>query len=481
MAARQRVLTEGLLRRCRLLDAARGNLKSNDEVHTLPTFSLKKNHLGNFPSASPSDFHKTLCHLIENARERVLIASLYIGPAVNHPKEKEFLQALSLVSKKEDVSVNILLDQNRALRPVPTGKNTTTSSAQAVKEAIQQVQRQNNNVHLFQILQRPLDSILPNPLNEVAGVFHIKAYIIDDNLILSGANLSEEYFRDRQDRYLWIQNGGNGLVDFYSKLLEILCRHSEIYGDKRERAKSTRSEFLHEIKELLRDEQPTSAQDLLLSDPETVAVCIPTFHPPQGFWPKNPGFISDVEATLKLLEEGHFSKNACVQLSSAYLNPTSELVEALSHYAHVDLLTAGRVSHGFHPKTKPGNQGKGWIPTAYDHLVYEISEQIKSQVHHWERPDWTFHAKGIWIQQDQQLLAAIVGSSNFGGRSFVRDMESNVIFVFPPQSSLAQALQSEWNSLLASSRPIDTKEMVESNPPLPIHIKSLLPYIKSFF
>ena len=41
--------------------------------------------------------------------------------------------------------------------------------------------------------------------------------MIDDELILSGANLSQEYFTDRQDRYLHIKGGGGGLVDFYSR------------------------------------------------------------------------------------------------------------------------------------------------------------------------------------------------------------------------------------------------------------------------
>jgi CDP-diacylglycerol--glycerol-3-phosphate 3-phosphatidyltransferase len=35
----------------------------------------------------------------------------------------------------------------------------------------------------------------------------IQAYVIDDCLILSGANLSEEYFTDRQDRYMEFTNG----------------------------------------------------------------------------------------------------------------------------------------------------------------------------------------------------------------------------------------------------------------------------------
>ncbi len=36
-----------------------------------------------------------------------------------------------------------------------------------------------------------------SPLREIFGVHHIKFYVFDDNVILSGANLSEDYFTDR--------------------------------------------------------------------------------------------------------------------------------------------------------------------------------------------------------------------------------------------------------------------------------------------
>ena len=37
-------------------------------------------------------------------------------------------------------------------------------------------------------------------MNEVVGVNHLKVYLFDDDVILSGANLSNTYFTNRQDR-----------------------------------------------------------------------------------------------------------------------------------------------------------------------------------------------------------------------------------------------------------------------------------------
>jgi CDP-diacylglycerol--glycerol-3-phosphate 3-phosphatidyltransferase len=538
-------VTARLLRRHRLLDAARGlvggvepvetteSSKSSPKKGAIKTFSLSKNHIGNLSSSSgpptPKDFHSTLCHMIRNAQDRVCLASLYIGVGASpsHERELELLDALSSV--RPEVQVQVLLDRNRALRKVPLAGGTKTCSAQAVSQAIQF--KENHELYLLQVLPSPLKSILPNPLDEVAGVFHIKAYIIDDSLILSGANLSEEYFSDRQDRYIMIAEGGAGLVDFYAQLLDLLARHGQHYDDtscssprRQTTTSTTKQQLAQQLTDLFVDPNPIAAASLL-QDNTVVGVAIPTFQPPPGFFDRttssSPAFLSDVEVTHALLDAGssiddhHHHEHARVQLSSAYLNPTDCLLERLAKYTHgVDLLSAGRISHGFRPKPKAGNKGKDWIPQVFDHLARDACLRLPShaQLWHWEREGWTFHSKGLWLSSSigsqhehdndrvdhvdkngsYRLDAAMIGSGNFGARSFRRDMESNCVFVFPDNSNsknnnnnnvLSESLQSEWKAKQDSSRPVSAKELVETctSNPLPRHIQVLFPYIKSFF
>jgi CDP-diacylglycerol---glycerol-3-phosphate 3-phosphatidyltransferase len=44
-------------------------------------------------------------------------------------------------------------------------------------------------------------TILPKRINEGWGLQHMKLYGMDDEIIMSGANLSDDYFTNRQDRY----------------------------------------------------------------------------------------------------------------------------------------------------------------------------------------------------------------------------------------------------------------------------------------
>lgn len=46
-----------------------------------------------------------------------------------------------------------------------------------------------------------LSQILPRRWNETLGTFHVKGFVLDNDVILSGANLSTDYFGNRQDRY----------------------------------------------------------------------------------------------------------------------------------------------------------------------------------------------------------------------------------------------------------------------------------------
>ena len=218
---------KGLLRN--LLRAARGQTHSIDvqshaktshvllikQYPPLPCFALHNHHFGRIgnshgdkgsdvtPSVpTPSEFHAHLCKKIRCAKDRVILASLYIGVGsdakasdklsrVNNCKEDELLHALNIAASNPNVGkIQILLDANRAFREVSyTTKKSAQShstgygdkktySAKAVyAEILPFLTKRDDNcsgVFLFPVNNFQLCSILPSPLGEVAGVFHIK-------------------------------------------------------------------------------------------------------------------------------------------------------------------------------------------------------------------------------------------------------------------------------------------------------------------
>ena len=117
----------------------------------------------------------------------------------------------------------------------------------------------------------------------------------------------------------------------------------------------------------------------------------------------------------------------------------------------------GPISHGFAPKTtqQAGNiSNHPWIPTVFDTLSKEAMQQLgSSQLWYYERPGWTFHAKGLWLYyQNNDLAATICGSGNYGARSETLDMESNCVLVLPQDSPLQARFQQEWDDMMEHSK-----------------------------
>lgn len=83
------------------------------------------------------------------------------------------------------------------------------------------------NVNLFHspLLSGLLYQVLPPRVNEILGVFHTKVFLVDNTVVLTGANLSESYLTNRQDRYVVIKDAPD-LADFLHQLVQLIQRFS---------------------------------------------------------------------------------------------------------------------------------------------------------------------------------------------------------------------------------------------------------------
>ncbi|VTZ68067.1 phosphatidylglycerophosphate synthase, putative [Plasmodium chabaudi chabaudi] len=149
---------------------------------------------------TPEEFFKTLKTLVKNSRERIVISSLYIGTG---ELEKEFVDNIIDNKNIKDIQVDILLDKQRGTRPEGKQKETSISILSKLFKY-----GNNINISLFHnpLLGAMLYNILPHRANEALGVMHMKIYMGDDTLIMSGANLNNSYLTNRKDRYFLIEN-----------------------------------------------------------------------------------------------------------------------------------------------------------------------------------------------------------------------------------------------------------------------------------
>ncbi|EUR72980.1 hypothetical protein PFHG_02525 [Plasmodium falciparum HB3] len=149
---------------------------------------------------TPKEFFNTLNDIFKNSQNRIVISCLYMGIG---ELEKELIDSIKKNVNIKDLKVDILLDRQRGTRL--EGK-FNESSVSILSELFKC--SDNINISLFHnpLLGPILYNILPPRANEAIGVMHMKIYIGDNILMLSGANLSDSYLRNRQDRYFVIEN-----------------------------------------------------------------------------------------------------------------------------------------------------------------------------------------------------------------------------------------------------------------------------------
>ncbi|KAL4449530.1 hypothetical protein ABPG77_007174 [Micractinium sp. CCAP 211/92] len=70
-----------------------------------------------------------------------------------------------------------------------------------------------------------LKRVLPPRVSEVIGVMHMKCYVFDDTVLLSGANISSTYLSSRQDRYIVLRNAPQ-LAAFLNQAVDTVGRFS---------------------------------------------------------------------------------------------------------------------------------------------------------------------------------------------------------------------------------------------------------------
>ncbi|KAG1669228.1 CDP-diacylglycerol--glycerol-3-phosphate 3-phosphatidyltransferase, mitochondrial [Nymphon striatum] len=166
---------------------------------------------------SPTEFYNRLLELSKNAKKRIVVSSLYLGTG---PMEKNLVNSWQEAAlKSKDLKLHVLLDYNRGSRGVDNSRTMLLSLMKTMKENMQ--------VSLYHTpyLRGFLRFLLPNRWNELVGLNHMKIYLFDDSVIMSGANLSDQYFVNRQDRYMLFKDCTQ-MADFFHDLVKTVSTFS---------------------------------------------------------------------------------------------------------------------------------------------------------------------------------------------------------------------------------------------------------------
>ncbi|KAM9747486.1 CDP-diacylglycerol--glycerol-3-phosphate 3-phosphatidyltransferase, mitochondrial isoform 3-T3 [Dama dama] len=441
----------------------------------VPEFGVSSSHVRVL--SSPAEFFELMKGQIKVAKRRVVMASLYLGIG---PLEQELVDCLESTLEKSlqakfpsDLRVSILLDFTRGSRG---RKNSRTMLLPLLQRFPEQVR-----VSLFHTpnLRGLLRLLIPERFNETIGLQHIKVYLFDNNVILSGANLSDSYFTNRQDRYVFLQDCPE-IADFFTELVDAVGDVSlQLQGDdtvqvvegmvhpyKGDRAaycKAANKRVMDVINSARTRQQMLHAQtfhsDSLLTQEDAAAAGDRRPAPDTWIYPliqMKPFEIQiDEIVTETLLTEAE--RGAKVYLTTGYFNLTQ---------AYMDLVLGTRAEYQILLASPEG-------PCGVERL--------------WRRPCSLLSAHfllpaGLWLYLAGSSLPCLtlIGSPNFGYRSVHRDLEAQIAIVTESRA-LQQQFHQEQEQLYGRAGVVSSATFEQPSRQVKLWVKMVTPLIKNFF
>ncbi|KAF8323407.1 hypothetical protein DL93DRAFT_2071139 [Clavulina sp. PMI_390] len=460
------------------------NAKNNSLLSQVP--ALQQQPAFTLPSRcirilnQPRDFYNTLINMIQNAKRRILISSLYIGT-----EETELINTLDeALSRNPTLTAHLLLDLNRSTRlesrsPIPSTAHLLAPLKEKYGHRL--------SVQMFRSpkLRGFMEHIVPPRFNEGWGTWHAKLYAADDDFMISGANLNSSYFSDRQDRYVHISSQPE-IVKYLSNFLSTLSHSSyrlvspdgpniglpvnppfsqspqdQAYRlewcNDQAHPRGYQPEANKAINELQNSTYSSQASESRASDHDTVIYPL-IQSGVLGVREEEMALSSLFDYLLSNAPQAEKDRTI-VDLTSGYFALYEPYqLRAMREGLDWRILAASPKANGFY-----GSRGvSGRIPEGYTLLeqrfwtrVLRAGRQWRENgggvaLSEWYREAWTYHAKGIWITPQARAPSqqgkpspprnpsiTLFGSTNLNSRS--ANLDTELSFLLETTSPVLQA------------------------------------------
>lgn len=418
----------------------------------------------------PDEFYSTLKDKIAGAKSRIFLSSLYVGKT-----QDELVECLAAaLAANENLKLYMLTDALRGTREAPG----LPCLASLLVGLVEKYGKHRVDIRMYHTphLQGFKKNWAPKRVNEGFGLQHMKLYGFDDEIMLSGANLSEDYFTDRQDRYYLFAD--HRMANYYfdvqaavSALSYQLLTTANPKGFQNFRLswptanKSCEPEInlqrflsdsLHLLAPLLKQHLVSSFDEHPDTDDfDTVVYAVSQLSP---LLHANNDVSTEKPAILRLLSYLDLP-NIRWWFTAGYFNMLPQIQERLLNgHAQGTMITASAKANSFYKS--PGVSY--YIPEAYLLIAKKCLEEIKKRgkeslikLYEWQNGvvntvgGWSYHAKGIWITvpDEDEPSITIIGSSNYTKRAYSLDLESNAI-VITKDADLKRRMRAEIDNLM---------------------------------
>ncbi|OQO01112.1 hypothetical protein B0A48_13355 [Cryoendolithus antarcticus] len=426
-------------------------------------------------------------HKISRAKRRIYLSTLYVGKT-EHELVATIHQALEA---NPDLKVSILTDALRGTREAPKA-----SCASLLSYLLRDFGPDRVEICMYHTpnLTGVRKAVIPKRINEGWGLQHMKLYCVDDEIIMSGANLSDDYFTNRQDRYHVFKSAE--IAEYYGGIYRAVADLSyRVIVDEKD---SSGFRLVWPT---------TNVQPAPLDDPKayiaSATKSLSTLLKPQATIPSgkrgntsiypvcqftpllNPDTSNELPALTSMLRalSTPALRSSRWTFTAGYFNMTPSFRDLLltSNAASGTVVTASPWANGFY-----GSKGvTGMLPAAYTFMSRSFIDAVAKRglsssitLKEWRRgtvnepAGWTYHAKGLWITLpgETQPSVSLIGSSNYTKRSYSLDLEANAVIV-TRNEGLQKRLGEEEKALQDYAKPVGREEFMKTERRVGLHVR----------
>ena len=405
--------------------------------------------------ASTAQFRSRLLEQIAQATQRIYIAALYLQ---HDEGGAEILAALyAAKARQPHLDIAILVDWHRAQRGL-IGAAAQSGNAGWYQSEAQQHQ-----------LEVPIYGV-PVQTRELLGVLHLKGFVIDDTVIYSGASLNNVYLhigeRYRADRYHLIHN--HALADSMVQFIqEALLSQTAVHRLDRPNIPSTK-DIRGTIRQF-RQHLKSARYKFSTSSQPTSGLAIT---PLVGVGQRNP--LNRL--MVKLIAAAERKIVICTPYFNLPRSVTKVIKQQLKKGVQVDIIIGDKTANDFFIPASEPFKTIGALPYLYEMNLRRFAKAQQAAIHAgrlnlllWNDVGHSYHLKGIWIDDDYQLLTG----NNLNPRAFNLDLE-NALFIHDPLHQLADSSQVEQSQIRQHTQRIKHFDELETLVDYPEKVKKLL-------
>lgn len=407
----------------------------------LPTLAQDPTQLETLFSAK--DFRTRLIEVIRQASKRIYLVALYLE---DDEAGREILTELYQAKQNNPgLEIKVCVDWHRAQRGLIGAEPGETNATMYKNFATQYT-------HQIPVFGVPVRG------REVFGVLHLKGFIIDDQVIYSGASLNNIYLhyqeRYRFDRYQVLHNKtlANTMVSFIEKEM---IEHPAVHDLASPTQPSTK-----QIRVQIRQLRASLAKASYQYPTQTISQDQVALTPLVGVGKKRNKLNQTINQLLAKAKEEIF---ICTPYFNFPRSIAREVRKAIRRGVKVTIVVGDKTANDFYISPEEEFKTIGGLPYLYERnlrLFAKANEahiaSRKLSIHLWKHDNNSFHLKGVWVDKRYMLITG----SNLNPRAWSLDLE-NAILIQDKHYHLKAQFEKEAENILQRTQLICTYRQLE--------------------